>query len=137
MKPFWKRLLPYLVTALIAGAMTVGVYLSRGLTADSGKADRYRALCDAFTVPGILLIAFGILFWASSEGAFTGVKWLLRNAIYLLIPGKALDRVSYSEYLKERSANKTRPHACMFVIGGLFLLIAVLFLVLFNGVAEV
>ncbi|MBR5712003.1 MAG: DUF3899 domain-containing protein [Lachnospiraceae bacterium] len=129
------KLIPYAVTTVIAALMAFGVYLTRGVTDASTDADRYRALCDSFTVPGVLLLAFGALLWVAGEGALVGVTWLVKNAILMLIPGKALDRVSYAEYLAEHQAKKKGPHVCIFVVGAVFVLIAVVFLMLYNNAA--
>lgn len=134
MKPSLRvRAIPYGIAAAVALLMAVGVYLTRGLTSESTTADRYRALSDSFAAPGLLFLMFGLLLWVAGEGALRGVGWLLKNAIYLLIPGKALDRVTYAEYLEQRKDKKTKTHACFFVVGGLFCLVAVVFVILFNG----
>lgn len=135
MKPSLReRLIPYGIATAVAVLMAVGVYFTRGLTAESTTADRYRALSDSFAAPGMLFIMFGLLLWVAGEGALLGVTWLVKNAVFLLIPGKALDRVTYAEYREQHREKKTGPHAYIFVVGGVFCLISVVFVLLFNSV---
>ncbi len=135
MKRFLVKSIPYIIATAFAAAIAAAVYASRGLTAESTQADRYRALCDTFTVPGVLLIAFGALLWVSGEGALTGVSWLVKYAVLSLIPGKTADRVSYGEYLEMRKEKPKHTPVCLFAVGGLFLAVAAVFLILFNKVS--
>ena len=40
----------------------------------------WRALCDALTVPGVLLTCFGLLSLVSEQGAFDGIGFTVRKA---------------------------------------------------------
>ena len=131
---FRSKATPYVVAFVIAALIAVGIYVSRGLSAESTAEEQYRALCDAFTVPGVIMLAFGVLLWVSGEGALTGVTWLLHNAIYMLIPGKGLQVVSYRDYLEERRTREKKTHPCFFAVGGFFLVVALVFLIIYSNV---
>lgn len=135
MKTILGKSVPYIIATVVAASIAVAVYASRGLTAESTQADRYRALCDTFTVPGVLLTAFGALLWVAGEGALIGVSWLVKYAVFALIPGKAADRVGYREYVEMHKDKPKHTHLYLFAVGGVFLAVAAVFLILFNNVS--
>lgn len=130
------KLIKYGVTTVLAGVVTFFLVKARYPGADAPAADRYRALCDAFSIPAVLLIAFGALLWVSGEGAFTGISWAARNAILLLIPGKALERETYAEYRARRKEGKASGYGFLFIVGLVFFAISMVFLILYNNAGK-
>lgn len=97
------------------------------------QQDQYRMLCDAFSIPGMMLILAGALVWVSGEGAFNGISYCLRMAVYALIPGKRKDAYEkYGDYVERKSQKKVSGYAFLFYYGGAVMAVALVFLVLFN-----
>ena len=122
----WKRYaLCGLFVALLAGGM-----LGRG---DFSYApNRWRLWCDAFTVPGVLLLCAGALAWASSLGALDGLRYSLSLAVKALIPGRRLQKEeSYGDYVARRRQNAAGGYGCMLISGGISVAISLLFLALY------
>ena len=46
--------------------------------------EKYRILSDIFAVPGLFCLFLGALRWLGGQGAFTGVAYVLKNALRLL-----------------------------------------------------
>lgn len=91
---------------------------------------KYRILCDAFTIPGLLLVMAGLLMVVSNKGAFEGIGYAVKHAIKMLIPGvHATER--YYDYLQRKRANKIHGFGFLFVVGVIDLVIAGVFMVLF------
>ncbi len=108
------------------------LYLNTQNYKDASQLDQYRLLCDAFSVPGVLLIMFGALVWASNEGALLGVGYALRYAIYSLIPGKRLERdEKYGDYVARKRENKVSGYGFLFYTGLVSLGISLIFMALF------
>ena len=60
----------YVVTAVLAGLtvqLALDLRLFDGMT---DASEKYRALADAFTIPGITLIMMWLLMLAAAEGVF-------------------------------------------------------------------
>lgn len=121
------------VTAVLGGLAAWGILAGRHLSELTDPAERYRAWCDAFTVPGVIILMFALLTFVAGEGTLNGVTWILKRAVRMLIPGKGLKQQSYREYLAERSERKKdgRPYLFLYVVGGAFLLVGIIFLILF------
>lgn len=94
----------------------------------------FSALCDAFFVPGALLVGFGALYKVAVGGFLDGVAYGLRRAIFYIIPGARLKEENYADYKerKEKSRKKFKTLA-PFVTGAVFVIIAAIFLVLHNA----
>ena len=125
--------LKYGITIILAGLFTFFIAKGRYPGAGAPASEKYRALCDAFTVPAVLLLAFGALLWVAGEGVFVGIGWAMKNALLLMIPGQGRNRESYAEYRERKLAGgKATGLGFLFAVGAVFLVIALVFLVLYN-----
>ena len=60
-------------------------------------------------IPGMLMILSDAILWVSNEGAFYGVSYCLRMAVFALIPGKRKDGYEkYSEYVEKKSQKRVQ-----------------------------
>lgn len=99
----------------------------------AGLQDQYRMLCDAFFIPGILLILAGALVWVSGEGAFNGISYCLRVAAYALIPGKRKDAYeNYGDYVERKRQKKVGGYGFLFYYGMAVMALSLVFLALYN-----
>lgn len=126
-----SRLIKYAVGFGVCGAMAL-LYLYFHELDNLSAADRYRVLCDAFTVPGMLSILVGALLAVANEGAFNGVGYAVSIAVKALIPGGRNSMESYSDYLERKDGKKVTGFGFLFVVGGVFMVIALVFLMLFH-----
>ena len=96
----------------------------------SALVEKYRILCDAFSVPGMMLIMTGFLVMVSNQGAFEGIGYAVKYAAKMLIPGpKKMEK--YYDYLQRRRGKKIQGYGFLFIVGGCNLLIAGIFMALF------
>ena len=100
------------------------------------EAELYRILCDAFTIPGLLVLMFALLFSVGNMGALDGVGYVAVNALKMLIPGGALKMERYNEYLERRRANRMTGFGMLYVSALICLGISAIFLVLFYSVYQ-
>ena len=96
-----------------------------------GLLERYRTLCDAFTIPGILLLCVGGLTWASSLGALDGLAYVFHVMAKGLIPGKRLEMLKYSDYVMERREKESIGFGFLLISGAVVMAISIVFLILF------
>ena len=128
-----KNLLKYGITAGVCLAIAVLFCALRDFEQTS-QAVRYRTLCDAFTVPGLLCICVGALLWVSNDGFFYGVGYCLDVARKSLIPGGRKKMVRYYDYVQSRNQKKVTGYGFLFVCGGVCMAVAITFLILFYRV---
>lgn len=127
-----KYIVKYSLT-LIPGIALAVIYMnSNGVWNISEKAAKYRIICDAFTIPAILLLCIGALVWLSGEGALMSLSWMTQNLINSLIPGRRGKIEKYGDYVvRKRSMRKTKGYGFIFVSGLLLLIVAIVFMILF------
>ena len=94
----------------------------------------YQMICDAFTVPGMIIPLMGCMVWLSNEGALDGVSYAVSFAIRMLIPGMG-GHERYGDYLERKRANRVKGYGFLFIVGGVFLAVALTFLALYYFVS--
>ena len=109
-----------------------GVLRTHGFFETADPAERYRLLCDGFFVPGALLVCAGALIFASNHGAFYGISYSARYVARMFVPSSGKRDESYGDYVRRKSEKgNITGYGFLFVTGGAFLAVALIFLVLF------
>ena len=98
------------------------------------KTDLYRILCDACTVPGLLLLMSGLLMTISNQGALDGLGYVAVNGLKMLIPGAAQKMETFRDYLLRRRENRVKGYGFLYVTAAAFLAAAGVFMALFYSV---
>ncbi len=126
-----STLLKYGVTAVLCAAVAVSIFLS-GNYDTSMVLERYRLLSDAFSLPGIMTIFAGLMVWLSNEGAMDAITWVMTYAFKSLFPGLRGERERYGDYVERRREKRVQGYGYLFVVGGLFLTVGLVFVILFE-----
>ena len=71
-KKLVKTLVKYLIAFAVGGAMTLGVLFSQGYFHQTELLQKYKNLCDAFTIPGVILMLVTALWPSATAGFSTG-----------------------------------------------------------------
>lgn len=128
-----KTLVKYGVAALFGAALAV-LYVAVRDYAGSSTADRYRMLCDAFTIPGVLLMLSAALCALSNAGSFTALGYAGRHLLDMLIPGPGKGPERYGDYVERRREKKITGYGFLFHVGAAFFAVALVFFFLFYRV---
>ncbi len=136
--PQRKTVIKYAVTcgvALVLGGAEMALQLSQaGSFFSQTTAEQMRFLCDAFTVPGMLIVLSGLMMLIAREGALDGLSYLGHYLYHLFIPGKRGTTQGYSDYVsakQEKRKEQAGTYGFLFVVGGACLAISLIFLGLF------
>lgn len=128
-----KKKLKHYVLATAGGAALAVLYVSLRDFPSQPLVDQYRILCDAFTIPGALMVLFACLLSVSGEGALDGIGYCLAQAGKLLtFRGASMEK--YADYLERRRGKRAKGFGFLYVVGLAFLAVAVVFLALFYSV---
>lgn len=124
------RLLKYgLSTA--AGILVAFLYINSYDLTDAARTDVYMCLSNAFFLPGAMMILFGLFIFVANEGIFNGVGYVLHVVVHTILPGGRYTMEKYGDYLERKRETKTLGYGFLFVVGGVFAAVGVLFAVLF------
>ncbi len=118
----------YLVQTVIALMLSLIIMNLRGaFDSEAAAADRFKAVCDGFSVTAMLYISFGILMWVSTTGFFDIFGYAFRKGAHAIIPGMGLDKSnkSYYDYKQDKMDKRnTKPMYSTLIIGVLFLIVS-------------
>ena len=132
-----KNLIKYGVTTGLALALAFFYVYVRVDFSNPGSlplVEWYRLICDAFTIPGLILVMLGCLMSLSNTGAMDGLGYVVSIAVKMLIPGGATNMERYKEYLDRRRENRVRGYGFLYLVGGGCMAIALVFMVLFYSI---
>lgn len=134
-----KRILVNYIICFAIGFLFVFIVLAnRDIIFLSNIKDIYQALCDAFCVPGVILMLFGLLFRIAGEGTFDGLGYAFKRTVEALLPfyRKKGAPEKYSEYKERKNSGRTHKFSLMYVVvtGLVFFVISLIFLALYYSV---
>ena len=122
-----------ILISLGAGLAVAAAVMAIGGIPEKGTEAFWRKLCDAFTVPGILMTCTGLLSLVSGHGAFDGITFPVRKAFGQIFSEekRATMPKTYFDYVEmKRAKSRKRPNYMMFTGLG-FLACAVILLVIY------
>lgn len=132
-----KKLLQYGLTALFGLLIVILILLGKGTFQQTDLQTIYRDLCDAFTIPGVIMMCFGALVLISKGGAFDILKYGIIKLFDLF--KRDLTKVKYRtlyDYKKAQEGKKASI-AFLLIVGVGLTAVAVVFLILYNSVTPV
>ena len=135
-KTLQKNLMKYGITVGLSLLLAYFYAALRIDWANTEPVSLYRTLCDAFTVPGLLLVMSGLLMTFSNAGAMDGLGYVVVNGLKMLIPGGGMKTETFKDYLERRRNNRVRGYGFLYVTGFGCLAIAAVFMILFYSVYQ-
>lgn len=129
-----KALTKYIGATLVGGAITI-LYISLRDFSLQPLVEKYRILCDAFTIPGALMVLLASLISVSNEGVLDGVSYCASQAAKMLtFRGASLER--YGDFLEHRRGKRAKGYGFLYIVGLAFLAVAAVFLCLFYSIFQ-
>ena len=124
-------LIKYIITAAAGLAVAVVYSLIKGLFSAEDIVSAFRILSDAFTLPGILLLCFGLLTFINKEGMFDGLAYSFKSMRRVRRNFRADDKTPKTYYDYKQSVKSKRHVAWhLLFVGAGYLLLAIVFIVL-------
>jgi len=131
MKRWTAFLLKYGITALVGGLLTWLTLDLHGFSSTMSKLQQYRLLCDAFTIPGVILVMVGFLVMIANAGNFLGLGYAVKHAVKMLIPFGNKKDERYYDYYQRKQQGKITGYGFIFITGLVFMAVAMVFFTLF------
>ena len=129
MKKWVKELIKYSIAFVLATGLFFLVVSIRNIFNITDKKQIFRFLSDGFVIPGVVFIGAGALVFVSNFGALNGIAYGLKHAVLMLLPFMKKKHQTYAEFLESRK--QTPGYIFIFVVGGLFFTLGILFMILF------
>ena len=122
------------LSAASVGAAVAWLYATSRWEADMTPVLQYRVLCDAFTIPGAMMVLFGMLMSLNNLGALDTIAYLMSFLPRIIAPGAFGEPEKLIDYVERRREKRTKGYGFLYIVGFLYLGIAIIFLVLFYRV---
>ncbi len=122
------------LSAASVGAMVTWWYINSRWSAELPLVEQYRVLCDGFTIPGIMMVLFAMLFSLNNVGALDTIAYLMSFLPRMIAPGAFGEPQKLIDYVEERRGKRTKGYGFLYIVGFIFLGIAIAFLFLFYSV---
>ena len=120
------------ISTLVSLLLTLVVLATHGFWQAEVPVERYRLLCDGFFVPGVLLVCAGALIFISNFGIFNGISYAARYVARMFVPWSGKRDESYGDYVSRRAEKGSiTGYGFLFWVGGVFLAVSLVFLLLF------
>lgn len=132
-----RRIVVFRTLLTFAAGLGFAAYyiLSRDI-GEQAAVERYRILCDGFSLPGLFLLLIGLLFAMSNLGALDSISYLMKYALRMLLPGVFGQMEHYLDYVEARREKRVRGYGFLFLVGGVLMAASLVFLILFYSVLE-
>lgn len=132
-----KKHLPTIVAFLFGALAALFVCMIKDVFAMHEPARILRTLCDAFFLPAVLLLGAGLMVMVSNNGIFDTLSYASRTVFNLLIPGPGRGRnpESFADY-RRRKHEKQGSYGFLLTVGGIYLLLATICLLLFEQLVK-
>ena len=130
MKKWLKVLIPLAVGLVIAVIMM----FSGGLSSAESSKDALRIICDAFFVPGALLLMYGGLRWTYNGGVMDGLGYSAKLMINRMRPHYEEHRQSFAQY-REKRESKAQPAFPLVASGLILTAVAVVLYIIYSQMA--
>ncbi len=130
--PIWRSILKY-VLALIAGLGMVYAYIAPRDLASQTLIEQYHILCDAFTLPGLLMASVGLMILMGNLGALDTLAYAVHFLLHTFIPLMGKGK-SYLDFMLERREHRVHGYGFLFVVGLLLTAVGIVFLLLYLNV---
>ena len=128
MKKFLLKHIRIWITLLVGLAFVLGILgINNGFHYESTK-ETMKDLCDAFSIPGFLMMGLGILIFISNDGGFSMLSYGVKRIFAVFKKDPRME--TFYEYKKKR-LEKPAPYKHLLIAGGMFFLIGMLFLIIF------
>jgi hypothetical protein len=123
----------YLSTLAVSSVVTWW-YISARWSEDLPLVEQYRVLCDGFSIPGIMMVMFALLFTLNNLGALDTIAYLMSYLPRMIAPAAFGDPEMLIEFVEKRREKRSKGYGFLYVEGFIFLGIAIFYLVKFYSV---
>lgn len=124
-----KRYLRYIITLLIGLACAFLICVFKGIFSSTSPNDVFHILTDAFFVPGVILICFGVLIIATNGGTFDMLSYGVIMFISLFNKGTERKYKTFYDY-KEAKKDRKGGFGYLLIDGCILTAISMIFLLM-------
>ena len=119
------------MSAFALGGLVAWYYANSRWSDDLSQSEMLCILCDAFSLPGMFMTLSALLCSINYSGGLDTVAYLMSWLPRIIAPGAFGEPKHLYDFVEERRAKRTKGYGFLYVVGLIFLGIALVFLFLF------
>ena len=119
----------YVKISIVAVLIAVFVCIKKTIWTYESIQELFSNLSDVFLIPGIIIVDFAIFVYATNEGFFDGFGYTFKT-LKRTFSNDLSEREDYYDY-KVRMSKKQRSYKHLFIVGGIFMLISIVLLIVY------
>ena len=129
-----KKYLKYIITFGIGLVAFIAIILSKRLFQQTELDEIYKILSDASFVPAVVIGGVGIIVFVDNNGVFDIIIYGVKLALTAF--SRDINKRKYKTFYDYRVAKHetSHPYGFLLLVGGFFLVISVIFLILYMNV---
>lgn len=128
-----KSWVKYFSSAIIGLVIALVVCFARGILGQTETSQVLKILCDAFTIPGIVLTGVGLLSLATADGTFDGLAYSFKSMKNVRTNYRHDASTPKTYYDYKESVKKKRKTNWHFIFVGLaYLAVSLVILQIYN-----
>ncbi len=125
-----KAVKRYLIALAVGFGLVAYLLWQNDIFAQTETAKIFHILCDAFFVPGVLLVCIGLLIFSTNEGTFDGLTYAVKSFVNMFRKSSLRKYDTYYDYKASRKNRDTKFGYLIYC--GLFLIAVSLVMLYFN-----
>lgn len=122
------------LSAAAVGGAVAWWYATSRWEDDMSLVLQYRVLCDAFTIPGAMMVLFGMLMSLNNLGALDTIAYLMSFLPRMIAPGAFGEPEKLIDFVERRREKRRKGYGFLYIVGFIYLGIAIYYLVRFYSV---
>lgn len=122
------------LSAAAVGGAAAWWYASSRWEEDMTLVLQYHILCDAFTLPGLMMVLLGMLMSLNNLGALDTLAYLMSYIPRMIAPAAFGDPEKLIDFVEKRKEKRGKGYGFLYIVGIIYLGIAIFFLVKFYSV---
>lgn len=125
----WKK---YLIKFSIMIVISIIIIITKDIASKETAADIFNVLTDAFTVPGILFVCFGLLIMCANQGTFDMLSYGCQ-ALFAVFKKDPTERKyrTFADY-REAKAEKNKPFSSYIISGLIYIAIGIIMFIVYK-----
>lgn len=120
----------YAKVSIVAVLIAILICIKKTIWVNDSIRDLFSDLSDVFLIPGMIILGYAILVYATGEGFFDGFGYSFKS-IKRNFMKDPTEKEDYYEY-KLKMSKKQRSFKHLFYVGGILVIISVIFLVIYT-----
>ena len=120
-----------LISGFAVGGLMAWMIISSAWSPGLSDVEKYRVLCDGFSLPGLFLLSGAVLMSINNAGGLDTLAYLMSFLPRIIAPAAFGEPEKILDFVEKRREKRRKGYGFLYVVGLVYLGISMVFLYLF------